>query len=69
MIKVNKRLRESGIDARLILQVHDELLVEAHRDCADAALGILREEMENAVKLSVPLDVEVGMGSSWYDAK
>ena len=69
MIKVNKRLRESGIDARLILQVHDELLVEAHRNCADEALGILREEMENAVKLSVPLDVEVGVGSSWYDAK
>ena len=69
MIKVNKRLRESGIDARLILQVHDELLVESHRDCADEALGILREEMENAVKLSVPLDVEVGVGSSWYDAK
>ena len=69
MVKVNQRLRESGIDARLILQVHDELLVEARRDCADEALGILREEMENAVKLSVPLDVEVGMGDTWYEAK
>ena len=58
-----------SIDARLILQVHDELLVEAHRDCADKALGILREEMENAVKLSVPLDVEVGVGGTWYEAK
>ena len=69
MIKVNQKLRESGIDARLILQVHDELMVEAHRDCADQALGILREEMENAVQLSVPLDVEVGAGDTWYDCK
>lgn len=69
MIRVDQRLRESGIDAKLILQVHDELLVEAHRDCADEALGILREEMENAVSLSVPLDVEVGMGDNWYECK
>ena len=69
MINVNRRLFESGLDAKLILQVHDELLVEAHRDCADEALEILREEMENAVKLSVPLDVEVGVGENWYDCK
>ncbi len=69
MIRVDHKLRESGIDARLILQVHDELLVEAHRDCADEALGILREEMENAASLSVPLDVEVGMGDDWYQCK
>ena len=69
MIRVNDKLAQSGMDARLILQVHDELLVEAHRDCADAALAILREEMENAVKLSVPLDVEVGMGDTWFECK
>ena len=69
MINVNKTLRERGIDARLILQVHDELLVEAHRDCADEALEILRHEMENAVILSIPLDVEVGVGETWYDCK
>lgn len=69
MIKVHRRLKESGLDARLILQVHDELLVEAHRDCADEALGILKEEMENAVSLSVPLDVEVGVGETWYESK
>lgn len=69
MIRVDKRLRESGLDAKLILQVHDELLVEVHRDCADEALGILREEMENAARLSVPLDVEVGMGDNWYECK
>ena len=69
MINVDKKLREKQIDAKLILQVHDELLVEAHRDCADEALEILRYEMENAVKLSVPLDVEVGVGENWYDCK
>ena len=69
MINVDQKLRERGIDARLILQVHDELLVETHRDCADEALEILRYEMENAVKLSVPLDVEVGVGENWYDCK
>ena len=69
MINVNQRLRESKIDAKLILQVHDELLVEAHKDCADEALEILRDEMENAVKLSVPLEVEVGVGENWYDCK
>ena len=69
MINVDKRLCESGIDARLILQVHDELLVEAHRECADQALEILRYEMENAAKISVPLDVEVGVGENWYDCK
>ena len=69
MINVDKRLRESRLDAKLILQVHDELLVEAHRDCADQALDILREEMENAVLLSVPLEVEIGVGENWYDCK
>ena len=69
MINVDEKLRQRGIDARLILQVHDELLVETHRDCADEALEILRYEMENAVKLSVPLDVEVGVGENWYDCK
>ena len=69
MINVDSRLKKSGLDAKLILQVHDELLIEAHRDDADEALDILREEMENAVKLSVPLDVEVGVGDTWYDCK
>ncbi len=68
MIRVHRKLAESGLDAKLILQVHDELILDVHRDCADAALAILKEEMENAVQLSVPLDVEAHMGDTWFEA-
>ena len=69
MINVEKRLRESGIDAKLILQVHDELIIEASRECADEARTILREEMEGAVDLPVPLTVDVEQGDCWFDCK
>ncbi len=68
MIRVHDRLRESGLDARLILQVHDELIIDAARPDAEAALSILCEEMEHAVTLSVPLDVEAHIGESWFEA-
>jgi DNA polymerase-1 len=51
------------------LQVHDELIIEAHRDCADRAYEILVNSMENVIKLSVPLSVEAHIGNSWYEAK
>ena len=69
MVRVHNRLKEEGIDARLILQVHDELLIEAHRSVADRALEILKYEMENAVTYSVPLDVDIHIGNNWYEAK
>ena len=69
MVKVSKAFKEAGIDARLILQVHDELLVEAHKDCAKQALEILKDSMENAIALSVPLDVEASVGCNWLEAK
>ncbi len=69
MINVNHRLKEEGIDAHLILQVHDELVVESHKDCSDIAAKILREEMENAIILPVPLSVELTIGETWYDNK
>lgn len=69
MIAVHRRLKESGMDAKLILQVHDELLIEAHESCKDQALALLKEEMEQAVTLCVPLDVSVAVGENWYDAK
>ncbi len=67
MIRVDKKLKESGLDARLVLQVHDELIVECHRDAADEARRILVEEMENAVTLAVKLKVEAATGENWYD--
>ena len=69
MINTEKALNESGIDAKLILQVHDELIVEANKNCADEALAILKREMENAVKLSVPLTVEIQQGNTWFECK
>ena len=69
MINVHRKLKEAGIDARLILQVHDELLVEAHKSCVEQAKEILVHEMENAVLLTVPLDVEAGVGVNWFEAK
>lgn len=69
MIRTHGMLAESGIDARLILQVHDELLIVAHRDCADRAEEILRDAMENAVSYSVPLTVDIHTGNNWFEAK
>jgi DNA polymerase-1 len=69
MINVHRKLKEAGIDAKLILQVHDELIIEAHRDVAERAKEILQYEMEHAAAFSVPLDVEVAIGDDWYSAK
>ena len=69
MINVHRRLAQKGIDASLILQVHDELLIEANKNCADEAMTILVEEMENAVSISVPLEADAAMGENWFDAK
>ena len=69
MINVSRRLKEADIDAHLILQVHDELVIEAHKSCAERASVILREEMENVIKLPVPLSVELTVGETWYDNK
>jgi len=69
MIRVSKKLSESGLSARLILQVHDELVVEASKADAAAAQEILTNEMENACSLLVPLSADAGMGETWYEAK
>ena len=67
MIKVFRRLKQENINARLILQVHDELIVEAEESCAQRAAELLKEEMEGCVKLSVPLTVDAKTGASWYE--
>lgn len=69
MIRVYDRIKEEKLDARLILQVHDELIIEASERDKEKAAVLLKEEMENAVKLAVPLTVDVNSGESWYTAK
>ena len=69
MVHVDERLKREGLSARLILQVHDELIVEAPAFEMMQVAMLLQEEMENAVHLSVPLTAEAAMGETWYDAK
>ena len=69
MVRVDERLKSENMRSRLILQVHDELIVEAPEDEAEKAAKILQEEMENAVTLSVPLTADAAIGKTWYDAK
>lgn len=69
MIRVYERLRREGLQARLILQVHDELLVEAPKEEADRASAVLREEMESAMELKAPLVADTHAGNNWLDAK
>ena len=69
MVRVDKALRDAGLQSRLILQVHDELLLECPPEEADRAAELLREAMEGALELSVPLVAEVHRGANWAEAK
>ena len=69
MIRVNHKLRENHYKSRLILQIHDELLIETAEDEIEAVTKILEEEMVHACELSVPLIAEVKRGRNWYEAK
>lgn len=69
MIRVVHRLEKEGLRARLILQVHDELIVEAPKEEAPLVQQLLTEEMEQAIHLSVPMVAEATIGKTWYDAK
>ena len=69
MIGVNKRLKEQKLKSRLVLQVHDELLIEAYHAEIDTVKEILREEMEQAASLDVPLEIDMHTGNNWYEAK
>ncbi|MBO5935540.1 MAG: DNA polymerase I [Clostridia bacterium] len=69
MVKVFNRLRSEKMKSRLIMQVHDELIIEAPENECEKAMLILKEEMENAVKMKVRLSVDAHIGKTWYDAK
>lgn len=69
MIGVNKELKEKNMKSKLVLQVHDELLIEAHQSELDAVKAILKEQMENAAALLVPLEIDMHTGENWYEAK
>ena len=69
MINVYRKLNEQKLRAKLVLQVHDELVLDCPKEEQEVASEILRTEMENAVSLKVPLTVEVGIGKNWLSAK
>jgi DNA polymerase-1 len=69
MLHVDDAIKREGLKARMIMQVHDELLVEAPKEEAERVAELLRREMEEAVELDVPLKVEVGIGNNWMDTK
>lgn len=69
MVKVYQRLKKEGLMSKLILQVHDELMIQVYRPEAEMVEKILVEEMQGAAELLVPLTVEVETGETWYDAK
>ena len=69
MNRVYKRIRQEGLKSRLVLQVHDELLIETKKDELEIVSRILEEEMKGAANLSVELEVDMHEGGNWYEAK
>ncbi len=69
MLRIHRRLKEAKLKSRMILQVHDELVFDVECEEADLVKEIVREEMENAFPLDVPLKVDMAMGPTWYDTK
>ena len=69
MVRVDRRLKRQKMKSQLILQIHDELLIEATLDEVDEVKHILKEEMEHAARLAVPLEVDMHTGHNWYELK
>ena len=69
MVRVNRRLKEEHLQSKLVLQIHDELIIETKKDEVEIVQKLLVEEMMHAAELSVPLLVDANVGNSWYDAK
>ena len=69
MINVYKELQNKNLKSKIILQVHDELLIEAVEEEKEQVENILKQEMENVIKLKVPLKIDIEEGNNLYDAK
>lgn len=69
MNKLYKVLKENNLKSKLVMQVHDELIVETYDEEIEKVKSLMKEAMENVVKLDIPLDVDLNVGNSWYDAK
>ena len=69
MINVQNKFKQLNLQSKLILQIHDELIVDTQKDEIDVVINILKQEMENVAKLDVPLTVEVSSGATWFEAK
>ena len=69
MVHVYQSLKENNLKSKLVLQVHDELLIETYEDEEEKVKNILKSCMENAIKLKVPLNAEIEKGKNWYEAK
>jgi DNA polymerase-1 len=68
MINIHTGLKEGAYKSKMLLQVHDELVFDAHNNETDRLTAFVKDKMENAVTLSVPLDVEIGIGKNWLQA-
>ena len=68
MCNVKKRIDEAGLKSRMVLQIHDELVFDAVKEEVETLETIVKEEMENVVRLSIPLTVECNHGNNWLEA-
>lgn len=69
MVNVYNKIKEKGLNSRIILQVHDELILNVPKEEIDVIKDLLKAEMENVLDLSIPLEVDINLGDTWYDAK
>ena len=68
MIKIHRQINKENLKSKLIMQIHDELLLEVHQDEIDYISKMVIENMRDAMKLDVPIEIDFGVGPSWYEA-
>jgi len=69
MVRIDRAIAEAGFDATLLLQIHDELIFEVRKEALSGVAALVREHMENAIALSVPVEVTLKSGNNWYDVE